>query len=171
MAATPFVLCEPTIARFAMRIFRSGPSSTRLTRSRRPSSPGKRARTSSRRRRLISRMISEVTRDEDREPRERPLLERLRKQRVVGIRQRPPREVPRLVPGKVCLVEQDAHQLRHGHGGMRVVQLDGDAVGQIAPVGVAPPEASRTRSASEHATRKYSCTKRNPGPGVVESSG
>ena len=44
IAATPFVLCEPTIARFAaMRIFCSGPSSTRLTRSTRPSSPGKRA--------------------------------------------------------------------------------------------------------------------------------
>jgi len=58
MAATPFVLCEPTMARFAMRIFRSGPSSTRLTRATRAASPGYRARTSSRSLRLISKTIS-----------------------------------------------------------------------------------------------------------------
>ena len=32
IAATPLVLCEPTMARLAMRIFRSAPSSTRLMR-------------------------------------------------------------------------------------------------------------------------------------------
>ena len=58
IAATPLVLCEPTMARLAMRILRSAPSSIRLTRATRPSSPGKRRRTSSRRRRLISKMIS-----------------------------------------------------------------------------------------------------------------
>ncbi len=31
MAATPLVLCEPTIAILAMRTFRCGPSSIRLT--------------------------------------------------------------------------------------------------------------------------------------------
>ena len=40
IAATPFVLCEPTIARFAMRIFFGCASSIRLTRASRPSSPG-----------------------------------------------------------------------------------------------------------------------------------
>ena len=58
MAATPLVLCEPTMARFAIRTLRSPPSSMRLTRPTRPSSPGKRVRTSSMSRRLISRMIS-----------------------------------------------------------------------------------------------------------------
>ena len=58
MAATPLVLCEPTMARLAMRTCLLGPSSMRLMRSTRPPSPGKRARTSSRSRRLISKMIS-----------------------------------------------------------------------------------------------------------------
>jgi hypothetical protein len=42
----------------------------------------------------------------------------------------------------VRLVEQDAHQLRDGHRGVGVVELDGGLVGQRAPVGVAPPEAA-----------------------------
>ena len=128
MAATPFVLCEPTIARFAIRILRCGVSSTRLTRSTRPSSPGKRLRTESSRRRLISRMIS-----------------RCRGSRVsnhssghfssasgssvwfvyanVLLRQ-----VPSLIPTEMHVVEQDAHQLGHRHARVRVVELDGDLV-------------------------------------------
>ena len=39
-AATPLVLCDPTTARCAIRTFFSGPSSIRLTRETRPSSPG-----------------------------------------------------------------------------------------------------------------------------------
>ena len=58
IAATPFVLCEPMIARFAMRTLRSAPSSKTLTRSTRFPSPGKRACTSRRTRRSISWMIS-----------------------------------------------------------------------------------------------------------------
>ena len=54
MAATPLVLCEPTMARLAMRTLRSPPSSIEAQRATRPSSPGKRVRTSSSRRRLIS---------------------------------------------------------------------------------------------------------------------
>ena len=58
IAATPLVLCVPTMARLAMRILRCAPSSTRLMWRTRSSSPGKRARTSSSSRRLISKMIS-----------------------------------------------------------------------------------------------------------------
>ena len=58
IAATPLVLCEPTIARFAMRTCLLAPSSIRLMRSARPSSPGKRPCTEWSRRRLISKMIS-----------------------------------------------------------------------------------------------------------------
>ena len=54
IAATPLVLCEPTMARLAMRTCCSGPSSIRLMRSTRPSSPGNARRTSSSNRRLIS---------------------------------------------------------------------------------------------------------------------
>ena len=55
-----------------------------------------------------------------------PLLERLRQQRVVRVRRGRLRDVPGGVPGEVSLVDQDAHQLGHGEGGMRVVELDGD---------------------------------------------
>src|SRR5882672_3612525 len=58
MAATPLVLWEPTMARLAMRTLRFGPSSMRLMFATRASSPGKRARTTSSKRRLISNMIS-----------------------------------------------------------------------------------------------------------------
>ena len=54
IAATPFVLWVPTIARFAIRTWRSGVSSIRLIRATFASSPGWAARTASRNRRLIS---------------------------------------------------------------------------------------------------------------------
>ena len=44
------------------------------------------------------------------------------------------REVPRLVPTEFRPVEQDAHQLGHGHRRMGVVELDGDLVRQRRPV-------------------------------------
>ena len=58
MAATPLVLCDPTIARFAIRTFRPPSSSIRLTRRTSPSSPPDRDRTVSSSRRLISNTIS-----------------------------------------------------------------------------------------------------------------
>ena len=112
----------------------------------------------------------EVARQQHLEPRERPLLQRLGQQRVVGVGERPLREVPGLVPAELRLVEQDPHQLGHGQGRVRVVELDRGLLGQRAPVGVVRRKR-RTRSASEQATRKYSCTKRSPWPMLVESSG
>ena len=111
-----------------------------------------------------------MTRQHDLEPCDRPFLERFGQQRVVRVRQRPSREVPGLVPTEVCFVEQNPHQLGDGHRRMRIVELDGDFLGERAPVGVVRRKR-RTRSASEQATRKYSCTKRSPCPMLVESSG
>ena len=59
---------------------------------------------------------------------QRPLLQRLGQQRVVRVGERPPGEVPGLVPSEVRLVEQDPHQLGHGQAGVGVVELDGDLV-------------------------------------------
>ena len=92
----------------------------------------------------------EVAREEDGEPVERPLLERLGQQRVVGVGERAARQVPGLLPRQVRVVEQDAHQLRHRHGGMGVVQLDRDVVGQRAPVGV--PAAEPTDEVGQRAS-------------------
>lgn len=53
---------------------------------------------------------------------------------MVRIRQRPNRDVPGLVPAKLCLVEQDAHQLGYSHSWMRVIHLNSDLFGQGSPV-------------------------------------
>jgi hypothetical protein len=67
----------PTVARCAIRTHFSPCSLISETRATRASSFGKRARTSSRNRRLISKMISRWRGSSAREQRQRPLLERL----------------------------------------------------------------------------------------------
>ena len=83
----------------------------------------------------------EVPRQQQLEPAQRPLLQGLGQQRVVRVGERPPGEVPGLVPAEARLVEQDPHQLGHGQARMGVVELDRDLVGERAPVGIAPAEA------------------------------
>ena len=134
MAATPFVLWVPTIARFAIRTWRPGASSIRLIRASL---------------RLVAGVIRpdvvqeppvdlvddlQLPREEGLEQLDRPLLQGLRQQRVVGVRQGADREVPRLVPAELGPVEQDAHQFGHGHRRVGVVELDGDLVRQRRPV-------------------------------------
>ena len=106
----------------------------------------------------------QVPRQHQLEQADRPVLQRLGQQRVVGVGQRPPRQVPGLVPAELRLVEQDPHQLGDGQRGMRVVELDGDLVGQRAASRCCRRRKRRTMSASEQATRKYSWTKRRPWP-------
>ena len=83
----------------------------------------------------------QVPRQHGREPVERPLLQGLGQQGVVRVGQGLAGEIPGLVPAEPRVVEQDPHQLGNGHGGVRVVELDGDLRGERTPVGVAPPEA------------------------------
>ena len=134
MAATPLVLCVPTIARFAIRTCRAGASSIRLIRATLASSPGC----------VGPDVVQEAPVDlvddlqvpgqEGLEQLDRPLLQGLGQERVVGVRQGAHREVPRLVPAELRLVEQDAHQLGHGHRRMGVVELDRHLVRQRRPV-------------------------------------
>ncbi len=84
----------------------------------------------------------QVARQQQLEPRQRPFLERLGQQRVVGVGQRPLGEVPRLIPSEARLVEQDAHQLGDGQRRVGIVELDGDLLGQRAPVVIGAPEPS-----------------------------
>ena len=72
----------------------------------------------------------------------RPFFQRLGQQRVVRVGQGPPRQVPRLLPAELRVVEQDAHQLRHRQGGMGVVELDRNLVGELAPVVVVAAETA-----------------------------
>ena len=83
----------------------------------------------------------EVPRQQRLEPGERPFLERLGQQRVIGVRERPPREVPRLIPAEVRLVEQDPEQLGDGNRRVRIVELDGRPLGEQAPLRVAAAES------------------------------
>ena len=143
IAATPLVLCVPTIARLAMRTCFSGPSSIRLIRADAAVVAGE----------LRAHVVEEPAVDlvddlqvprgsSSSKKRDRPLLQRLGQQRVVGVGQGPHGQVPGLVPAEPGLVEQDAHQLGDGQRGVRVVELDGDLVGQGRPVVAAPAEAA-----------------------------
>ncbi len=82
----------------------------------------------------------EVPGQADLEEGDRPGLERLGQQRVVGVGQGPDGQVPRFVPAQPGLIEQDAHQLGDGQRRVGVVELDRDLVGQRLPVVAAAAE-------------------------------
>ena len=79
----------------------------------------------------------EMARQQPLEQFDRPGLQRLRQQRVVGVGQRRHRDLPRLVPAEIVQVDQDPHQLGDGEARMGVVELHRDLGGQAAqlPVG------------------------------------
>src|SRR4029077_6058384 len=83
----------------------------------------------------------QVSRQQQREPCQRPLFERLREQGVVGVRERTLSEPPCVVPTEVPFVEEDAHELRDRKRRVSVVELDRYLVGQPEPVRVPAPEA------------------------------
>ena len=130
------------MARLAMRTFAFGPSSIRLVRCHAALVAGKAAPDVVEQAAVDLEDDLEVARQQHLEPRERPFLQGLGQQRVVRVRQRPLGEIPRLVPAEVRLVEQDAHQLGDGHRRVRVVELDGDLLGERAPVGIGAAEAA-----------------------------
>ena len=125
-----------------MRTCFCGPSSIRLVRTTRPSSPGKRRANVIEEASVDLEDDLQVTWQQELEPRDRPLFERLGQQRVVRVRERPLGEVPGLIPSEMRLVEQDPHQLGDGDGRVRIVELDGRPLGKRAPVGIAAAEAS-----------------------------
>jgi hypothetical protein len=66
--------------------------------------------------------------------RQRPLLQRLRHQGVVGIAHGGDGDLPGLIPFQVLLVNEDAHQLGDRQRGVGVVELDGRMVGKLRPL-------------------------------------
>src|SRR3954447_24405399 len=84
----------------------------------------------------------EVARQHDLEPGERPLLERLGKERMVGVGEGACSDVPGFAPREMALVEQNTHQLRDGNRRVRVVQLNRGFFGEGSPIGVAATEAA-----------------------------
>ena len=83
----------------------------------------------------------ELPRDDLLEVMQRPALERLRQQRVIGVGQGSLRDIPGRVPAETRFVEQDAHELGHCQGGVSIVELDGDLVRKCVPVGIVPAES------------------------------
>ena len=65
----------------------------------------------------------EMPRQKRAEQRQRPLFERFGQQRVVRVRERLPRHVPRRVPVHQVLVDEEPHQLGHRDRRVRVVEL------------------------------------------------
>src|SRR5208337_2836552 len=84
----------------------------------------------------------EMTRNQQLKIFNRPLLERLGQQGMVGVCQRSTRQIPGFVPSQPRLIEQNPHQLRRRQGRMRVVELDCDLVGERGPTGVAASKRS-----------------------------
>ena len=76
-------------------------------------------------------MISSVARQQLREQRQRPGLERLGQQRVVRVRERALRELPRLVPVEAVLVDEQAHELGDRERRVRVVELRREQVRKL----------------------------------------
>ena len=60
-----------------------------------------------------------------------PLLQSLGHDGVVGVGEDLLADVEGLVPAKAALVQQNAHHLGDGEGGVGIVQLDRDLVGQV----------------------------------------
>ena len=65
-----------------------------------------------------------VTREHVLKQRQGPLLQRLRQQRVVRIRERVPRDLPCSLPFQAVLIDQQAHQFGNGQRRMRIVHLN-----------------------------------------------
>ena len=72
---------------------------------------------------------------------DRPLLEGLRQQGVVGVCAGPDRQIPRFVPSQLVLVHQEPHQLQDRQGRVGVVHLDRRLVGKRLEVQVVHPVA------------------------------
>ena len=62
-----------------------------------------------------------------------PFLERLGQDGVVGVGDRTRDDVPRGIPVQALLVHEQAHELGAAHGGMGVVGVDGDELGEAVP--------------------------------------
>mmetsp|Transcript_74151 Transcript_74151/g.163987 ORF Transcript_74151/g.163987 Transcript_74151/m.163987 type:complete len:458 (+) Transcript_74151:1250-2623(+) len=63
-----------------------------------------------------------------------PLLERLGHHCVIRVVASPRCKVPCNVPVQMLHIYQDAHQLRHGDGRVRVIHLDRDLIGKLLPL-------------------------------------
>ncbi len=71
---------------------------------------------------------------------DRPPLQRLRQQRVIGVGERPAGDAPRVGPRQDVLVDQQPHELGDGDRGMRIVQLHRELLMELLDGKVLPPQ-------------------------------
>jgi len=64
------------------------------------------------------------------EHRHRPGFERLRQQRMIGVREHAFGYLPAFLPGQCVLIDEQPHQFRNRHSRVGIVELNGDRVGQ-----------------------------------------
>ena len=64
----------------------------------------------------------------------RPFLQCLGHNRMVGIGAGVGRDFPCLIPVHAFLIQEDAHQLCHGNGWMGIIELDGHFVRQLVQI-------------------------------------
>ena len=150
--------------------FRSPPSSTRLTRSTRPLVSGEAGPHLVEQAPVDLQDDLEMPRQQQLEPRQWPLLQRLGQERVIRVGEGPSGEIPGLVPAEVRLVEQDSQELGDGERRVGVVELDRDLPGKLVPVRIRaaePPHEIRQRARHQEVLLHEA----QPCPMVVESSG
>ena len=78
----------------------------------------------------------QMTRQDLAEQADAPFLQRFGQKGVVGVGERACDDRPCLVPGEVVFVDKKALQFGNAHRRVGVVQLDGDLVGKLGPIGV-----------------------------------
>ena len=103
---------------------------------------------------------------------QRPLLQRLGQQRVVGVAEGRDRDRPGLVPVEPPLVDQDPHQLGDADRRVGVVELR-RRTARAARAATASARSSMmcTTCCSEHDTKKYCCSSRSRLPASGSSFG
>ena len=102
---------------------------------------------------------------------DRPFLQGLGEQGVIGVGQRAAGDVPGLIPGSYASIQQYPHQFGNGKGRMRIVHLDGHLLRQHGPIPLVALRCGRRCPAIEQLTMKYCCSNLKARPASVESSG
>ena len=170
-AETPLIEWLPTIARWVMRTCLGVDSSISDIRRSRSVSFWVGGRDSVEKAAVDLMDDLQVSRQHRLQQRHRPLLQRLRRQRVIRETDARLRDFPCFLPGDVFFIDEEPHQLGDRQRGMRVVQLNRDLVGEISKRRRDCCSYLRTMSRTAQATRKYSCISRNSRPATTASEG
>src|SRR4029453_9399236 len=77
----------------------------------------------------------QVTRQHPFKPDDRPFLKSFGQERVISVGQSPLGKIPSLIPSETRFIEQNPHQLRHGHRRVRIIGLKENFFGYVCQSG------------------------------------